>query len=112
MAKLRGVLPSVGLSPRGVSVPFRGLIPNRAIESRPRLDAYRNLPEGCTSTSAAVLSPVKPCGRVEIVWIASKAPVAGSYENAVKVDWSSLITYPNLPLGWKAKCRGPAPELT
>src|SRR5208337_3705210 len=99
IVKLRGVFPSVGACARSVRVPFRELIANTAIESSPRLEAYRNFPEGCTATSAPVLSPLKSGGRVETGWSTSKAPLAGSYENSVTVDCNSSITYANLPLG-------------
>src|SRR5690242_2094739 len=112
MLKLRGVLPWVDWWPALVSRPVLGSMRKMAMLSWPRLEPYRNLPEGWTTNSAVELLPWNPWGSVEIVCSSFSAPVSGSYWNAVTVELISLITYAVRPFGWKAKWRGPEPGAT
>src|SRR5712675_161300 len=60
MAKLRGVFPMVGYSFLSWSVPLAGLMENAEMVSMPaRLEAYKNLPDGCTAISAASFGPLE-----------------------------------------------------
>src|SRR6266853_1898225 len=66
MAKLRGVFPMVGYSFLSWSVPLAGLMEKAEMVSMPaRLEAYRNLPDGCTTISAASFGPLKSFRSVE-----------------------------------------------
>jgi len=55
---LRGVFPIVGNSPINLSVPFARSIENAVtLSTPPRFEAYRNLPDGATTSSAASFGP-------------------------------------------------------
>src|SRR5436190_1860565 len=77
--------------------------------SCPRLEPYTNFPLGETSTCAVDLPFMSvPGGCVGSACGSESTPVAASYLKLLMVQSSSLITYANLPLGWKARWRGPA----
>src|SRR6185369_7404916 len=80
----------------------------------PRTDVYRKRPDGCTASSAPLTSLPGDCfgGSAETVCSSVSPPFDLSIENAVTVTFSSLITYPNRPLGCTEKWRGPAPGAT
>ena len=55
---------------------------------------------------------VTSAGIVASVWISVSVPAAASEAKPVTVRASSLTHQANLPPGWTAKCRGPAPTAT
>src|SRR5688572_11331113 len=78
IAKFRGVFPPLGTCSIGSSRPDATSNLKEAMLSCPRLEAYTNLPSGCTCISAQVLSPEKPAGTVETVCTSRSVPFAGS----------------------------------
>ena len=84
--KLRGQSPSVGTTWSSARAPVDSATMNTAMLLWPRFDTYNHFPDGCTSISAVVLSPVKYAGSVETVWISFKTPEPDAYANAVTVE--------------------------
>ena len=77
--KWRGFFPFVKAKPEGVSFPLIGSTEKTAMLSCPLLEAYTNLPEGCTLISAVVLSPLKSGGNVGTVCRKLSFPLEALY---------------------------------
>lgn len=91
-AKWRGCWPRVGSWPIGRSRPLPGAIAKIARLSWPRFEPYRNLPSDETAISAVPFFAENPAGSVDSVWSSRSAPASGSYQKAVIVEFSSLMT--------------------
>ena len=75
ITKFRGVFPLLATSPANFSVPLAAsMVKIVMLLAVPRLEAYKNFPEGCTVISAASFTPVYSLGTVAIVWNADKDP--------------------------------------
>src|SRR5262249_13865802 len=88
-AELRGLLIPLPWWPAAVSLPVFWSMVKMAMLLWPRLEQYRNLPEGWTTTSAVEL-PFVGFGSVEIVWMASSLPEVLSNVIAVTLEVISL----------------------
>ena len=83
----------------GVSRPLFPSTEKTAMLSRPRFDAYTNLPLGCTWISEHALSPWKSFGKVDTVCTSDSAPRRVSQSNSMMVLPISVIRYTQRPLG-------------
>ena len=101
--KFRGVRPWVGSWPIAVRWPEAASTEKMAMLSWPRLEPYTNLPDGWTTISAVVFSPLKPLGSVEIVWTVEREPFSASYQKAVIVLAISLMTIGEAARGMKGE---------